>query len=329
MNLTPEHDLKGTPRLKLGCIIITFNPEPEIFQRELATLNTDSAVDHLVIVDNGSGPSTLALLHTAAKQNPRIELLLLGENQGIAAAQNQGVERVRTHNCNLLLFLDHDSVPSSGLILAMRHAMSNVLGRGEKIAAIGARTVDPRSDKEHGFAELRHGLWRRLRCKCLDGQLMPCEFLNASGSMIHSDAWDAVGKFDECLFIDHVETEWYLRARWQGYRCYGLCTGEISHLMGDDVIRFWLCGWRTMPRRSPQRHYTIVRNSLWLYRRPYVPLIWKLNNALKLLFTFVYFSLFDHESAAQRRHMLAGAASGLAGPDQCPPPPWSPIKNKT
>ena len=66
-----------------------------------------------------------------------------------------------------------------------------------------------------------------------------------------------------------------------------------------------------MPHRSGRRHYTIVRNSLWMYRRTYVPFSWKVNNFAKLVFTLVYFSLFDKERGSQFCCILRGLYDGL------------------
>lgn len=312
--------------MKLGCIIVTYNPKPEIFQRELAALYFDQAIDRLVIVDNGSGPSTLALLNSAAEQDSRIELILLGDNFGIAAAQNRGVECARSNNCHLLLFLDHDSIPSPGLISGMKKMMIVAIARGERIAAIGARTIDPRSGQEHGFAVLRKGIWRRLYCSSNCTDPVPCEFLNASGSLIYLASWDEIGPFNELFFIDHVETEWYMRARHKQFLAYGYCNGYLEHLMGDEVVRFWFLKWHQMPRRSPDRHYTIIRNSIWMYKLPHTPFTWTINNFAKLLFTFIYFSIADTEKIHQFKKMLLGIMHGLHPPSRLPPPA-SPQKN--
>jgi hypothetical protein len=56
-----------------------------------------------------------------------------------------------------------------------------------------------------------------------------------------------------------------------------------------------------------------VRNSLWLYRYAYVPLAWKFNNFIKILFTLLYFSLFDEQRADQFKWILKGLIDGIKG----------------
>lgn len=298
--------------MELACVIVTYNPEPERFERELKALLAEP-VDKVIVVDNGSGMQTLERLEQARRHDARIECHYNGHNHGIAAAQNLGIATALAHGCYYVLLLDHDSIPSSGLVTGLLTAARAQVASGERFAAVGARTIDPRSGQEHGFCTMRKGLWRRVHCPS-DNGLVHCEFLNASGSLIYLPAWQEIGAFDETFFIDHVETDWYMRARHLHYRVYGLCAGHLDHTMGDDIVRYWWLRWRSMPRRRPERHYTIVRNSLWMYRRPYVPWTWIANNAAKLLFTLIFFSLFDRRHYAQFRSIIRGLRDGMRAP---------------
>ncbi|MCV5831057.1 hypothetical protein OFN28_30780, partial [Escherichia coli] len=47
------------------------------------------------------------------------------------------------------------------------------------------------------------------------------DHLIASGSLIPVDVFEKIGGMDDSLFIDYVDVEWSLRARYQGLRCYG------------------------------------------------------------------------------------------------------------
>lgn len=299
--------------LDLVCLIVTFNPQHEIFTSEIKSIVEENFM--VFIVDNGSNCKTLELISAITQEySNNIRLIKLGCNTGIAAAQNKGIQQAINLGADFVLLLDHDSIPSPGLIAKLLVTAQEKIAHSEKLAAIGARTVDPRTALEHGFAEMHYGLWRKKRCLQLDGKLIPCQFLNASGSLIYLPAWQDIGKFNEAFFIDHVETEWYMRAQAKGYKVFGLCFGQLEHYMGDDVVRYWFFGWRHMPHRSPERHYTIIRNSLWMYHFPYVPFAWKLNNITKLLFSLAYFSLFDVERDKQFKFILRGFVDGLRGP---------------
>lgn len=288
-------------------LIVTYNPPEEIFKQQLAALK-DLQV---IIVDNGSNADLIAFLNTWIEQLPdKRKLIELGQNLGIAAAQNRGMALAKSLGYQFVLLLDHDSIPSDGLLTQMLETAKAQLKHDKQFAALGARLVDPRSKKEVGFSSMKKGVWRTCRCMN-DDELVLCEFLNSSGSFIYLPAWEEIGLFDEGFFIDHVETDWYMRARALGFHVYGSCRGVLHHYLGDAIVKFWFFGWRTMPHRSGPRHYTIVRNSLWMYRRRYVPFSWKANNFCKLLFTLVFFSLFDNERGKQFTCILRGFYDGL------------------
>lgn len=300
-----------------ACVIVTRNPELSVFDRQIKALLPQ--VSDIVIVDNDSGPPFHAYLDNLRQERSCMRVIALQENAGIARAQNLGMATVERLEKRHVLFLDHDSIPSPELVRRLYEAAEGLRKEGVKLGAIGARLVDPRSGRENGFYRMRGWRWQRVCCGQRSDGLVSCDYLNSSGSFIPLDTWRDVGACDEGFFIDHVDTDWFMRAKAKGYKCYGLCGGGLEHYMGDDVIRYWLFGWRYMPRRSPWRHYYIVRNSLWLYRRAYVPLVWKMSNAVKLLFTLVYFSLFDVERGMQLKMILRGLWDGIRGRARDPP----------
>ena len=46
------------------------------------------------------------------------------------------------------------------------------------------------------------------------------DYIISSGTLIHVDAFKAVGLMMEELFIDYVDLEWGLRAKKMGYHCF-------------------------------------------------------------------------------------------------------------
>lgn len=122
---------------------------------------------------------------------------------------------------------------------------------------------------------------------------------------------DELGGLDEGLFIDHVDTEWIFRVKAAGYGVFGIPNVHFQHRMGERSLRIWLFGWRVWPYRSPQRHYFLFRNTLRLMRRGYVPLVWKIWAAAKMLLTTVAYFLADQDRRAQWQSMVKGARHGL------------------
>lgn len=295
-----------------ACVIVTYDPDSEILRSQLDALS--SQVASIVIVDNGSKQSVYEFLHQTESERIGVKLISLGSNYGIAYAQNIGIREAIAQGKRYILLLDHDSIPAENVLQRLYTTAEDLRKKNVKLGALGARLVEPRTGKENGFYLLKTGMWKRVRCNRESSQIIECDYLNSSGSFLPVEALEGVGYFDELLFIDHVDTDWCMRAKSKGFNFFGVCSAKIQHYMGESIVRFWCFGWRAMPRRTPRRHYFIVRNSLWLYRRSHVPLFWKLNNFLKLIFTLIYFSLFDQERLLQARMILLGFIDGIAGP---------------
>lgn len=299
------------PTIKLACIIVTYNPDLAVLQSLISQLLKSSV--SVYIVDNRFSVEASNYVRALAMANhERITLIAFEKNHGIAKALNTGIEAAKIDHHDLAILLDQDSVPQDGLIEEMQMVAIKLAASGEPIAAIGPRLYDPRSQQFFKFALLRFGIWKKVACANGSKKLIPCEFINSSGSLIFLKHWHQIGSFREDFFIDHVETEWYMRVRALGLKCFGYCSQSyLEHHMGNDVCRYWLGKWRWMPRRSPQRHYTIIRNALWMWRLDHTPFAWKINSTAKLIFTFLYFSIFDIERKNQFRYILRGVRDGL------------------
>jgi rhamnosyltransferase len=137
---------------------------------------------------------------------------------------------------------------------------------------------DPRDRQELPFVRL--GWLRNRHCRCCDGAgLIACDFLISSGALIGTAAIDAVGGFDESLFVDSVDLEWSFRARSMGFALYGVCGAVLDHRLGDERKAVWKGVHLVV--HSPQRTYYMTRNRFLLYRRGYMPLKWKWKDLLR------------------------------------------------
>ena len=294
-------------------IIVSYNPDTDTVREALQSLASQCAT---VIVDNGSEADTLSHLKELVAGFDTAELISLGSNLGIACAQNRAINHViQTRDAvRYSLLLDHDSIPGPGLVRCLEETF---VARQEqaRVAAVGPVLYDPRDKKFLDFHKVRFGLWGKVRPDTLsEGQrVVEVDNLNSSGTLLANTVFRETGGFDSSLFVDHVETDWCFRAKSHGYRLFATTETQLTHHMGDDVCYYWFLKKRRMPYRSPGRHYYIVRNSLLLQKRDYVPLAWKLSNLLKLCFTFLYFGGFSPDRARQRRQMRYGLSDGLKG----------------
>ena len=135
----------------------------------------------------------------------------------------------------------------------------------------------------------------------------------SSGCLIPLYAIDNIGEMDEDLFIDHIDTDWFLRAKSLGWQSYGVCGALMDHALGEQTLRVWWGRWRYLPLHQPFRYYYIYRNSLLLYRRKYPDRFWKQADIIRLIMMFPIFSLFGNQKLGNLRMTLRGIKDGISG----------------
>lgn len=288
-------------------VIVTYHPDPAGLMGLLDAVLPQ--VTGLVIVDNGS---TVDLAQLVAGRP--ITLLPLHENLGVAAGFNRGIAWAEEQGFTQVLLLDQDSLPSPHMVCRLQEALRQLIIEGKGVAAVGPLASDPRTGHTVGFA--RTGTFRFRYLQSLAGEeIVPADFLISSGSLIPMATLRQIGCMDEDLFIDLVDTEWFLRAAASGLAAYGLPAALLHHGVGDRTAQLELAGTNvgSLHHHEPLRHYYIFRNSILLGRRAYVPWRWVLNNTVQLLGMFFYFSLFVLPRLEHLRMMLRGLWDGLMG----------------
>ncbi len=297
--------------LKTVAITVTYNPVLDLLQKQLDSLSKQCRT---LFIDNHSCTALDSIIKLCKTHN-HTQFLALDSNTGISNAQNIGIQYVRSNypDVDFVLLLDHDSVPSEGMVKKLEEFHTSLTKMGKQPAAVGPHLFDPRDGKHLGFHVLRYRFIYKKIIPTLAAPPLECQGINSSGSLLSIKAIDTIGLLDNTLFMDHGETEWCYRAMSKGYRVYGIPGVVMEHHMGDEVCEYWLLGKKRMPYRSPLRHYYIVRNSIILQKRPYIPLHWKLMNLLKICLTYFYFGLFSKEAPEHRKYIFQGLRDGLKG----------------
>jgi rhamnosyltransferase len=297
------------PRSTTCAVVVTHHPERDTLSRLLAAALAQ--VEAVVVVDNGSGPE----LRDWLDGRERIHVESLGANRGVAHAQNCGIEWALARGFAWVLILDHDSVPSPGMVEKLRNALIEAQAAGLKVAAAGPQYVDPVTGHRSYFVSLRH--WRLRRAWCPEGDpgaVLPADLLISSGSLIPAAALREVGPLDDALFIDYVDTDWCLRAKSLGYTALGVCGAVMEHNLGAGSAELKLPGRRRqVALYGPLRLYYRARNSLLLYRKPYVPWRWVLHDLARLAQLLAFFGLLRPPRGRNLAMMLRGLWHGLLG----------------
>lgn len=286
------------------------------YQPDLAAL--DALVERIVpqagrvvIVDNGSGAGAREALAKIAARHSAIQTIFLDENLGVAAGHNRGIRAALEQGCAFVLILDQDSLPAADMVAELSKGYRRAAEASDKVAAVGPRYAQQLTGEAFGFVQL--GMLDLKFVPCSDGELVRADLLISSGCLIPAAAIREVGWLREDLFIDHVDTDWFLRARQRGWRAYGICSAAMEHRLGERNLRVWLGGWRVIALHSPLRHYYQFRNGAYLCLHSGYPLRWKAAEAKRRLGMLVVFGMLLPDRAAHLKMMLRGILDGLRG----------------
>lgn len=278
-------------------VVSTFNPHPNLLDNCAALLAQCAEV---IVVDDGSSAPDEHVFNAVAGLGCTV--LRLPKNAGIAAALNSGVDfaRERQRRLDFILTMDQDSLVEQGFVHELTRAAAAAQSAGVRVGVVAPGTVS--------------GLPSRAR-KLVRNIVIGDEPVQ-SGLLIPAETLDAIGNFNEALFIDGVDSDFYLRAKAEGLNCIIAPDASLTHSLGTMVpasIGPWTVTWRGKPvmirTAASWRYYYIVRNRILLGRKfalrePYWVLRGVLGDARHLLLVTVL--------ASGRGERLSSAAAGLS-----------------
>lgn len=284
-------------------VIVTYNPDMAVLETLLDSLLPQ--VGRAIIVDNGSS-ADLGLW----SKNLRYDNLLLhklGQNYGIAHAQNVGIEKLEAHPEGFILLSDQDSKPAGDMVFELRKAARQLMAEGKKVAAVGPCYMDIRHNNPPPFIRIEGLAVRRQYAEKPDS-VVEVDYLIASGCLIPAVALGIVGMMNVDLFIDYVDIEWGLRAKALGLQSFGIFAAKMEHSLGDEHVSFI---GKQIPLHSPLRHYYLVRNGFWLYKQKGLPLNWKFVDGYRMLIRICFYTLFAKPRGRHFSMMMRGLFHGL------------------
>ena len=295
------------PRLtaKIAAVVVTF--EPDLARLRALVDTVVDQVDGLVLVDNGNGSFYSDFSLDGGITNA--QALSMGENRGLATAQNEGIKKAKELGAEFVLLLDQDSLPATDMVSSLLEAITTLRERGLRVAAVGPRYTDQNQRSLRPFVRVRNARVERFDCGRSD-RVVEVDHLIASGSLVPMAALDAIGGMREEFFIDHIDTEWGLRARCEGYRLFGVCSAAMRHGLGDRPYRFL---GRYVPIHSPLRHYYLFRNTVWLLRQGWIPWNWKIATARSAFLKLLFFAIVPRDRLSHIKMMFRGFWDGWRG----------------
>lgn len=292
-------------KLSVCAVIVTYFPESPTLKRLIEAVVDQ--VDAIVLIDNTGGQELDDLwegLHDL------VHLIRQPRNIGLASAQNIGISWAREHGFGFVLLLDQDSYPAEDMVVRLVLAYHSRKD-GAEIAAVGPAFRDPREGRYSPFIRIGFPVSRKLWCKGAD--VIVCDFLISSGSLIPLDVLNDVGGMDESLFIDNVDLEWCFRACQKGYVLLGACGATMHHRLGDERISLPFTAKKSIVVHGPVRLYYMMRNRIHLYKQDYTPRIWIAQDMPRVLAKFLLFGVLVRPRLRNLRYMWRGILDGIRG----------------
>lgn len=242
---------------RAGVVVLNWHGK----EKTAACLRALSALDYsdrvVVVIDNGCADFDQAAVEALL---PGAVYVRAVENLGFAGGSNLGAKEALARGCELLWFLNNDTVPEPD---SLRELVA-VIG-GERIGIAGAkvlRAADPREidsvcmdvNVASGRTCLRgHGEIDRGQH---DG-LSDVTAVTGCAMLVRRATWEELGGFDESYFAYFEDADLCLRARAAGWRVVAAPRARVLH---DRAAA-------TDGRQSEASLYYSTRNQLRLMRR--------------------------------------------------------------
>lgn len=276
-------------------VIVTFNPVLANLNNLVQALQTNEVTP--VVVDNASSSPFSVACH-------KIDL---EKNFGIAKAQNTGIDFVLEKGAKTIVFFDQDSTITDEFFIKKLYEPIYA-GETQITAPV---FIDDALRFIYSIVEITDKGGRIKHYPEADDPERMVNNVISSGTMVDAEALKDIGNMTEELFIDYVDTEWCMRAYSKGYRMLVIPSARMVHTIGDKTLKFF--GYY-VPKHSPFRRYYRIRNSFYLLRLPYIPLVMAIREILfSIIHQFILIIISKGERTAYIKSLVKGLRDGFLG----------------
>lgn len=265
--------------MKIPATVIWYNPDDENIKNIRTYIDY---VEKLYIIDN-SKENNKKLADSL--NNLKTEYIYNDKNLGIAKALNLACEKAVNDNFEWILTMDQDSSFDSDSINAYFRAF-------EKMTKNNVGIISP-----------RHILKNDMDKFSDDKESVEIDHVMTSGNLLNLKIWEEIGKFDENLFIDEVDSEICFRIIESGYKVIQLNKIRMFHELGNLEKRNFFTRKISVLNHNHIRKYYITRNKFYMlkkykkYRLRYIYYI--LNDFFKVIF-------YEKDKLRKLKYMFKG-----------------------
>ena len=292
---------------KIHAVIVSFNPE--LTQLNNVVNSIIHQVDHLWIIDNFSNLPIESWI-TKFNFKDKLNFFIMPKNLGLGAALNFGIKKALSSDAGLILLLDQDSCPLPDMVSHLLTSFMRLSSSGENIALVAPSYSYSHNDQFSKFITFGW-LGHSKQSPKKNEDTIPADFAISSGSLINANTFNKIGFFDDNLFIDHLDTDWCMRATYEGFKIYGVPNARMIHSIGINHKKYWFLRWRNISFHHPYRYYFIIRNGLLLQRKIYSPIKWRICELFRIFRTIIFYSLIGNQRLKRIYWIFWGFVDGI------------------
>lgn len=284
--------------MKVGVVIVWYNPTQEQVNNTFRLSNVEKL--KVCVVDNSKNKYSDTRFNS---NSATISYIHNGNKGGIAGAFNRGIDSfIVDESISLYFTMDQDSDFQPSYYQEMSAFMI------KNNADIACPNFYDRNSKTYGtFVNLTPYFY-----KIVNGGTSV--FCISSGMGISAEAWQHVGPFDENLIIDHVDTDFCLKAYEKHIEIkvnYEQC---LNHAIGEREKYYFLGICFKPNHHSYIRKYYIVRNGTYLAFKYFKVTKGYFNlNVLRVIHEVACVVLYEKDKIKKLKFMALGLFDGLRG----------------
>lgn len=228
--------------MKIGAVIVTYNPDIKILKDTLQFLISQSICT--VVVDNDSKN-----INNFNNYNQNISYILETSNVGIAKALNDGIRYLKSEDIDWVLTLDQDTILPRNYFDEIR-----TITPEKDVSVYYPKVIDRNEPKSVAKKTLEKKA--KIRAKNSNVLFLPIQ----SGAFMNIIDFYTIGGFDESLFIDNVDFDYFLEVLALGKSLIELSKTSIYQAVGMMTEKK-IGPFKFHPtNHSAFRYYYIFRN---------------------------------------------------------------------
>ncbi|MGE0052420.1 MAG: glycosyltransferase family 2 protein [Arcobacter sp.] len=280
---------------KIAIIVVTYNPNINELKSNINTYYKQSGI--IILVDNSNSIEISTSVIDTFKNYNKMHIITLGNNYGIAYAQNVGIKFAIEKNYKYFIEMDQDSKLFENYVQHIYSSYVAIQKKGNKIAGIGPIAFNKKDNSQY-------------HSRNSNSEIIEVDKTLSSGFLTSLEAINTVGLKNEDLFIDLVDWEWCWRARSLEYKTYVDTKLKLPHMLGEGHKNFLFF---KLGIPAPIRHYYQYRNALLLNKMKHVPFKWKIKRTLIHLLKPILFFCFYDKRIERFKYIIKGIKDGILG----------------